>query len=65
MMETTDNQANPFDGPGLVRRAVADTKKPALRLACLVEQVLEISNVFISGYKAVIEFAINPSIRIR
>ena len=37
MMEITDNQANPFDGPGLVRRAVADTKKPALRLACLVD----------------------------
>ena len=36
-MEITDNQANPFDGPGLVRRAVADTKKPALRLACLVD----------------------------
>ena len=31
----------------------------------LVEQVLEISNEFISGFKAVIEFAINPSIRIR
>jgi hypothetical protein len=50
MMEITDNQANPFDGPGLVRRAVADTKKPALRLACLVDQTLRISNLsFIEG----------------
>ena len=56
MMETTDNQANPFGAPGLVRRAVADTKKPALRLACLVEQVIEISNEFILGFKAVLEF---------
>lgn len=30
-----------------------------------VEQVLEISNEFIHGFKAVIDFAINPSIRIR
>ena len=44
-METTDNQANPFDGPGLVRRAVADTKKPALRLACLVDYTGKISNL--------------------
>ena len=36
----------------------------ALTLFC-VETVLEISNEFISGFKAVIEFAINPSIRIR
>lgn len=34
-------------------------------LSCLVEQVLEISNEFIHGFKAVIDFAINPSIRIR
>ena len=44
MMEITDNQANPFDGPGLVRRAVADTKKPALRLACLVDYYDILSN---------------------
>jgi hypothetical protein len=55
-MEVTDNQANPFDSPGLVRRAVADTKKPALRLACLVEQVLYISNDFIQGFKEVMRF---------
>jgi hypothetical protein len=36
----------------------------ALTLFC-VEQVLEISNGFIDGYKAVIGFAINPSTRIR
>ena len=45
MMETTDNQVNPFDGPGLVRRALADTKKPALRLACLVDYTGKISNL--------------------
>lgn len=44
MMEITDNQANPFDGPGLVRRAVADTKKPALRQACLVDYYDKLSN---------------------
>ena len=44
-METTDNQANPFVGLGLVRRAVADTKKPALRLACLVDCYDKISNL--------------------
>ena len=44
MMEMTDNQANLFDDPGLLRRAVADTKKPALRLACLVDYYDKLSN---------------------
>ena len=44
-MEITDNQANPFDGPGPGGRVVACTKKPALRLACLVDQTPEISNL--------------------
>ena len=45
MMEMTDNQANLFDDPGLLRRAVADTKKPALRLDCLVDYYDKLSNL--------------------
>ena len=44
-MEMTDNQANLFDDPGLLRRAVADTKKPALRPDCLVDCYDKISNL--------------------
>ena len=44
-MEITDNQANPFDGPGPGGRVVACTKKPALRLACLVDYTGKISNL--------------------
>ena len=44
-MEMTDNQANLFDDPGLLRRAVADTKKPAQRLACLADYTGKISNI--------------------
>ena len=45
MMEMTDNQANLFDDPDLLRRAVADTKKPALRLDCLVDYYDKLSNL--------------------
>ncbi len=34
-------------------------KKPALRLACLVEQVIEISNSFIDDYLEVVRFLSN------
>ena len=44
-MEITDNQANPFDGPGPGGRVVACTKKPALRLACSVDQTPKLSNL--------------------
>ena len=45
MMEASDNQISTFDGHGPGRRMVADTKKPALRLACLVDQTPKISNL--------------------
>ena len=50
------------------RRPRYETKpaaKKAAELIGFVEQLLEISNEFIHGFKAVIDFAINPSIRIR
>ena len=37
MMEASDNQINTIDGHGPGGRVVACTKKPALRLACLVD----------------------------
>ena len=45
MMEATDNQINTFDGHGLGGRVVACAKKPALRLACLVDYTGKISNL--------------------
>ena len=46
MMEASDNQINTFDGHGPGGRVVACTKKPALRLACLVDYTGKISNFF-------------------
>ena len=44
MMEASDNQISTFDGHGPGGRVVACTKKPALRLACLVDYTGKISN---------------------
>ena len=46
MMEASDNQISTFDGHGPGGRVVACTKKPALRLACLVDYTGKISNFF-------------------
>ena len=66
-MEITDNQANPFDVPGLVQRAVAETKKPALRLACLVDYTGKISNFFedllrLEGFAQSVEDELNRTV---
>jgi hypothetical protein len=45
MMEASDNQINTFDGHGPGGRVVACTKKPALRLACLVDYYDKLSNL--------------------
>ena len=45
MMEASDNQISTFDGHGPGGRVVACTKKPALRLACLVDYTGIISNL--------------------
>ena len=44
-MEASDNQISTFDGHGPGGRVVACTKKPALRLACLVDYTGKISNL--------------------
>ncbi len=44
-MEASDNQINTFDGHGRGGRVVACTKKPALRLACSVDQTHKFSNL--------------------
>jgi hypothetical protein len=55
MMEASDNQINTFDGHGPGGRVVACTKKPALRLACLVDHTGTISN-FLEDVRKVEEF---------
>ena len=49
MMEASDNQINTIDGHGPGGRVVACTKKPALRLACLVDYIGKTSNFFKLG----------------